>query len=381
MKLTWSEIQKIINGSASKEEVERFELWLNESEEHRIYFKKIELYYNNIEEAEALNRSAKQYSAKQIYGARKQSLTVRLLKLTIPIAACLVLLFILFNRDEKVQNMISSSEVIHSEKMTETNEENTIQLLTGDGKSYSIDTISKSEKYKNSNINVVSSKLIYNDIDTKEELPEYHTIVVPHGKTFVVELADGTSVHLNACSSLKYPTSFPKGRLREVFLTGEGFFDVEKSEKNRFVVNVENMHILVYGTKFNVNSYDDHVKTVLVEGSVAVKANGREALIVPNQRIDVAKKTGETVVTNVNVSKYIAWQKNHFMFEDERMEDIIHTIKRWYNVKIEFENETAKNILINCNTPKYQLVDDFLDVLKETGGINYSKEKGIYLIK
>jgi transmembrane sensor len=48
-------------------------------------------------------------------------------------------------------------------------------------------------------------------------------IVAPAGSRTVVQLSDGTEVHLNSGSKIKYPRSF-SGENRELSLCGEGFF-------------------------------------------------------------------------------------------------------------------------------------------------------------
>src|SRR5690606_35039959 len=53
----------------------------------------------------------------------------------------------------------------------------------------------------------------------------YNTINTPKGGEFRVILPDGTSVWLNAASSLRYPTSFADGK-REVELVGEAYAHV-----------------------------------------------------------------------------------------------------------------------------------------------------------
>ena len=57
----------------------------------------------------------------------------------------------------------------------------------------------------------------------------YNTLSTPRGAEYCVELADGTRVWLNAGSELRYPTAF-RGATREVYLSGEAFFDQHTGE-------------------------------------------------------------------------------------------------------------------------------------------------------
>jgi transmembrane sensor len=91
-------------------------------------------------------------------------------------------------------------------------------------------------------------------------------------------LADGSSVTLNADSRLKYPASFD-GPTREVYLTGEAFFDIQKDPDHPFIIHTDKMIIRVLGTSFNVKSYpgDASMETTLLQGSVEVTFPDRPA--------------------------------------------------------------------------------------------------------
>ena len=75
---------------------------------------------------------------------------------------------------------------------------------------------------------------------------------------------------LNAGTEFRYPVSFTENR-REVYLSGEAYFEVRQDKNKPFVVWTGEVQIEVLGTAFNVNSYNsDRVEAVLVEGSVNV---------------------------------------------------------------------------------------------------------------
>ena len=98
------------------------------------------------------------------------------------------------------------------------------------------------------------NQLVYNS-DVKNDVLVYNTLTVPYGKQFELQLSDGTNVHLNAGTSLKYPVKFVKGKNREVFLNGEAFFNVAKEVNHPFIVNANEIDVRVLGTQFNISSY------------------------------------------------------------------------------------------------------------------------------
>ena len=94
-------------------------------------------------------------------------------------------------------------------------------------------------------------KLVYESNSDPEKLI-YNTIKIPYGKKFRLQLSDGTFVHLNSGTTLKYPVKFISGENRQVFLDGEAFFDVAKDKKNPFIVNDDKLNVSVLGSLFDL---------------------------------------------------------------------------------------------------------------------------------
>ena len=165
----------------------------------------------------------------------------------------------------------------------------TLQLENGDIEEITEDGTSIIKNSAGKVIGVQSGKkLVYEGTDTQKELV-YNTLSVPNGQKFKIELSDGTIIHLNSGSSIKFPISFIIGEQRRVFLKGEAYFEVAHNRDHPFVVNSQNLDITVYGTKFNVSNYpeDSDVEIVLVDGSVSLieshttKSNNAEVFLRP----------------------------------------------------------------------------------------------------
>ncbi len=105
-------------------------------------------------------------------------------------------------------------------------------------------------------------------------------VVIAGERTFVT-LPDSTKVWLNAGSRFTYPRAFADASTREVFLEGEGFFDVTENKSKPFIVNTSSVAIRVLGTAFNVRSYPDDqiVKTTLVRGKISLESGRQRRLV------------------------------------------------------------------------------------------------------
>jgi transmembrane sensor len=186
--------------------------------------------------------------------------------------------------------------------------------------------------------------------DAGNAVPEMNTVVIPYGNRSNITLADGTNVWLNAGSRLIYPSRFVD-RNREVFLSGEAFFDVQKNEKQPFVVKTADMLLEVLGTQFNVTAYpeDFAVQTVLAHGSVEIKSSGagkreKGLFIKPGELAYFNKKTKETRTQTVNVDEYTLWTEGLFNFSNTDFNRITKKLERFYNIRFQY-NDPFKGLI------------------------------------
>lgn len=218
--------------------------------------------------------------------------------------------------------------------------------------------------------------------DTGKPL-EYHKLTVPYGKTFQLVLSDGTKVHLNAGTSLKYPVRFVEGQSRKVFMEGEAFFDVQKSKEQPFIVNANNLGVQVLGTQFVVSSYpeDAYINTILLEGSVGLykssqKRNQEEYTMLEPGYMGAWSKTEESIsVEEVDTNIYTAWTKGRMIFSRMKFKDIIKKLARWYNVSITNSNtQLGEETFTATFDVKIESMEDILESFKRNYGFEYEVE-------
>ncbi len=203
----------------------------------------------------------------------------------------------------------------------------------------------------------------------------FNTVTTPKGGQYMVALADGSKVWLNAASSLKFPVNFTALAQRKVELSGEGYFEVAKDASRPFLVVSSGQVVEVLGTHFNVNSYGDggKVKTTLLEGSVRLKLAKTASILVPGQQA-IAGENEALRVLDVDVSDVVAWKNNYFMFNNESLENIMHSIARWYDVDIQFIDEAIKDDAFWGKVGRFSKVADVLKVLERTGAVHFRIE-------
>lgn len=166
-------------------------------------------------------------------------------------------------------------------------------------------------------------------------VPVYCQLEVPQGATSRVLLPDSTVVVLNGGTQLKYDARWQELSQREVFLSGEAYFQVTKHDHKPFVVHADELNVKVMGTTFNVASYPDEetVQVSLLEGSVQVYTASDtpdNRWLSPNQQAVYHKDKGSLTVQPIDASAQVAWTTGKLVFINEKLYDILKTIgKRW----------------------------------------------------
>jgi transmembrane sensor len=209
----------------------------------------------------------------------------------------------------------------------------------------------------------------------------YNTIITPRGGQHHVTLPDGTKVWLNSASSLRYPIVF-EGSNREVYLSGEGYFEVttalsEKGMRKPFTVSVhtagkDDMKVNVLGTKFNIMGYDDEevVKTTLVEGRVELWHNSRNAAILPGQQATLSKTDPGFTLAKADIRQALAWKNGEFRFEKMSIKGIMRQLSRWYETEVAFKGNVDGAHLSGV-FPKTEDIKQLLEVLETTGLVTF----------
>lgn len=213
---------------------------------------------------------------------------------------------------------------------------------------------------------------------------ELNTIATPHGGQWQVLLPDGTKVWLNAASSLTYPVSFAVLKNRRVELSGEAYFEVAKDKMHPFIVHTAKQDVQVLGTHFNISAYADepYTKTTLLEGSVHVTATTASRMKGVNSFARQMLKPGQQAVLSngdiklmaANTEAAIAWKNSMFYFENDNLEGILKRVARWYDVKIIYKNNLAKQELFSGRVSREQNVSGVLKMLSLTGAAQFKIE-------
>lgn len=155
------------------------------------------------------------------------------------------------------------------------------------------------------------------------------------GQQVSLRFADGTKVVLNSVSELKYSTT--RAGVRNVYLSGEAYFEVVHSKAHPFFVHVRNGTIRDVGTKFDVRAWpgDRSTRIAVVQGMVSLHPKnglGKPVLIHKDQYSVVGMNCVLVPPTDANVSDDIEWMKGQHVFRNKPVYEVIKQIWRSYGI-------------------------------------------------
>lgn len=144
----------------------------------------------------------------------------------------------------------------------------------------------------------IAGYYIYNDVAESNQEMALCQMEVPLGSQTKVILPDGSVVCLNSGSVLKYDPAFLRKKNREVYLIGEGYFEVQKNPEKPFIVHADDINVKVLGTVFNVRSYpeDSEIEVSLIKGKVNVFSTSEtrdNVILAPDEQLTYDKRSGK----------------------------------------------------------------------------------------
>ncbi|MBT2561877.1 FecR domain-containing protein [Pedobacter sp. ISL-68] len=259
-------------------------------------------------------------------------------------------------------------------------------LTLADGKKISLSDAMNGDVAKEAGFSITKTadgQLVYNMAGSENvNDARLNTISTPNGGEWQIQLPDGSTVWLNAASSIQYSLNIGTAKQRLVKLDGEAYFEVAKNAVHPFIVETDKQSVEVLGTHFNINSYKDErvTKTTLLEGSVRVSHNttNESEVLKPGEQSLVSVSGMD--VKEVNVDEAIAWKNGYFMFNNERQESILRKVARWYNVEIEYADQDAKDVMYYGTVSRFEKISKVLTKLEQTGQVRFDIKAGKVIV-
>ncbi|WP_321372408.1 FecR domain-containing protein [uncultured Draconibacterium sp.] len=356
----------------TEKEQQQLEDWFAQDSQNYLLYEKLKYDENLTSSLKDLGKynTAKAFSdfEKRIDKAR----TIKLSQVLMRIAAVLVLVIGTYYF---YQYQMSAEDIESKEQLTIKPGTSKAILKLADGTVVSLEN--KKTDITESDGTTISSdtnRVVYKPSEKRvsERKLKYNTIEIPRGGEYQLTLSDGTHVWLNSETTIKYPVVFAKNQ-REVFISGEAFFDVAHNEEVPFIVATDKMKVNVLGTAFNIRAFsnEESAATTLVRGKVNVTSTktAQTFLLKPNEQF--VTKEEKSMVRKVDVDHYTAWIDGRILFQNNTLDEIFSDIARWYNINVEYQNETLKDLRFSVDVKRYDEITRITEIIELTKKVKF----------
>ncbi|MDR2816181.1 MAG: FecR domain-containing protein [Proteiniphilum sp.] len=300
------------------------------------------------------------------------------------IAACSIIIIgisftFLFRKDHSYHDHNQEVDYVQIQSLYQQKNQGDIRIVT-EGRQVKIEGKEAAIKYDSTGSFIVNNEAVSSETVTLPAAePIYNQLCVPYGKRASLTLADGTSLWINAGTTVIYPAVFPDHK-REIYVDGEVYAEVQRDESKPFLIKTDKLDIEVLGTSFNVSAYKEDAlkRVVLINGSVDVKLNGVNTRLAPSQSYTYTRQGSSVEIVDTEI--YTSWREGIYIFQDEPIESILRQLSRYYNVTMTFPPQLSG---ILCSG-KLELKDDLsrlLNNLSQIASFNFGVKDNEYKIQ
>lgn len=206
----------------------------------------------------------------------------------------------------------------------------------------------------------------------------------PIGSKSTLTLSDGSVVVMNGGSKIIYPKDFMGEEERRVILEGEAYFEILQDKKIPFIVETNDIDIIVLGTKFDVKAYsaEENMEVNLLEGSVSITLNNENRQIALNPYESfVYNKTKKSFIIQPLESEFtMAWKDGGFYFDDLTLASIVKQLERNFGVDIHIKSEVLKGMKFSGDFIRGENLKQILDVMTLDKRMIYKiKQNQVYI--
>lgn len=232
-------------------------------------------------------------------------------------------------------------------------------------------------------VGALLSYFIYSYPDqTKDEMLITKTkIETGIGERTKVTLPDGSTVWVNACSSITFDNTFGN-EIRMVSLQGEAYFDVQTDSLKPFLVHTDHFTHRVTGTSFNVYSFSDEEETsiALLEGGVTMEYGAAKEKLYPGEMYSYNKSTGKGYREKTDVTHISSWRHGEFTFDNLTFEELVKRLERMLDVQFVFENKHIAQERFGGTLRDNYSLEMILKVIKTSIPIRYKVNENQVII-
>jgi len=225
---------------------------------------------------------------------------------------------------------------------------------------------------------LVVSAFWYFALPAKKTVPEKYTYAAftsakhfieninTSNKPVTITLPDNSTISLAPSSRISYSNDFNSQSTRDIYLSGEAFFNVSKNPNRPFRVFANEIITKVLGTSFTIRSFekDTVIQVIVKTGKVSVysqaTATDREIsaphklggiLVTPNQQLvyEKSEQKFQKILLENPVMIETGPAMPHLVYEEAPIEKVFTELSKAYDINIVYDNELMKRCTVTAD--------------------------------
>ncbi|WP_290797328.1 FecR domain-containing protein [Flavihumibacter sp. UBA7668] len=206
---------------------------------------------------------------------------------------------------------------------------------------------------------------------------------IPKMQPSMQTLPDGSIVSLNKkgkIDSIRFTTG-----LREVFLSGEGFFNVQHDADRPFLVHANGIITRVLGTSFNVKTSpgENRVSVTVTKGRVQVEKAGQQqplAVLSPGEQLVVQENQPVELITKANIEEVIEWKNEALLFDNQSLPEAAEVLSKKFAVSIIIQDSIVLKQQFTADFSDKSLTE-IMDIVSVLTGTSWRKQGDTVIIE
>lgn len=150
----------------------------------------------------------------------------------------------------------------------------------------------------------------------------------------VIELADGSTVHLNASSAIAIDIDTTGRRVR--LLSGEAFFEIAPDPSRPFAVDLGDARVTALGTAFNIRRDRNETLVAVTEHAVRIDPDAdRDGLVLhEGERIGLLPDGRVSAVEPIDPQDVLAWRDGKLVLDNAPLSYLAEELDRRFRGRI-----------------------------------------------
>ncbi|MFH5886148.1 FecR family protein [Halalkalibaculum sp. DA3122] len=207
---------------------------------------------------------------------------------------------------------------------------------------------------------------------------EWTTVETPYRQLKTVAFSDGSTIILNANSSVTFPSCWMRTRSAELFLEGEAYFSIpdrNSADTIPFKVTTTDGTIYVTGTRFVVKTDENNTAVALEEGAITVTRNldGEPPAVAyevkPNELAVLHKQDAHVSISAIsNIEVFTSWTDHKLVLDSSPFSYLVQRIKETYGTNVTvtddrlYHRKLTGSIQLKDLSHVVQSVSDVMDI-------------------